>query len=98
MLFQAREEAKSVLGSSNEVQSEHLEKLPYTTAVINESLRMYPPAAFFRREVLQDDQMGVYRIPKGAVIIIPVQALHHTEENWSNHDQFLPERFLAEGQ
>ena len=69
----------------------------YITAVIKESLRVYPPAAVNMREALQDDQLGEYSIPKGTYILIPVCALHHIEEFWPNHDQFIPERFLSEG-
>ncbi|XP_065071289.1 uncharacterized protein LOC135695975 [Rhopilema esculentum] len=94
----AREEAKTVLCSSNVVRSEHLEDLRYITAVLNESLRMYPPGAVFRREVLQDDEIGGYKIPKGANIIVPVCVMHHMEENWHYHNQFSPERFLIEGE
>ena len=96
-LFQARGEAKAVLGSSSSVRSEHLEKLSYITAVINESLRMYPPISVFMREALQDDVIGGYKIQKGSYIIIPTCVVHHMEENWPNHNDFRPERFLDAG-
>ncbi|XP_065071287.1 cytochrome P450 4A5-like [Rhopilema esculentum] len=94
----ARGEAKAVLGSSTSVRSEDLDKLSYITAVINESLRMYPPFAVFMREALQDDVIGGYKIQKGSYILIPICVLHHMEENWPNHNDFRPERFLDAGE
>ncbi|XP_065071288.1 cytochrome P450 4F4-like [Rhopilema esculentum] len=93
----ARKEATSILAGTDVFQGEHLEGLKYVTAVIKESLRIYPPAAINMREALQDDQLGEYSIPKGTYILIPVCAIHHIEEFWPNHEKFMPERFLAEG-
>ena len=69
--------------------------MQYITAVVNESFRMYPPAAVFMREVVEDDQLGKYKIPKGSLVVIPICVIHHMEENWENHDRFIPERFLG---
>ena len=56
---------------------------------------MYPPAALFIRKVAIDDQLGEYKIPKGSLVVVPICVLHHLEENWANHEKFLPERFLG---
>ena len=69
--------------------------MEYITAVVNESLRIRSPASIFLREVGTEDQLGEYKIPKGAVVIIPICVLHRSEENWKNHDKFIPERFLG---
>ena len=56
---------------------------------------MYPPGAFVMRVVVADDQLGQYKIPKGSFVVVPICVLHHLEENWENHDKFIPERFLG---
>lgn len=90
----AREEAKAVLGDSVTMTNKQLDSLTYITAVINESLRMYPPAALFLRETIQEDKIGGHVIPNGSFIVIPICILHHMEEYWPNPDKFIPERFL----
>lgn len=93
--MQARKEAQTVIGDSKTIGQEKVDKLEYISAVINESLRMYPPASIFIREVVTEDQLGDYKLAKGSFIIIPICSLHHSEENWKNHNQFIPERFLG---
>ena len=96
--MKARKEAKAVLNGSTTMTANHVDAMDYITAVINESLRMYPPAAIFMREAIKDDKLGDYKIPKGSFIVVPVCAIHHLEENWPNHDQFDPDRFLKKGE
>jgi len=94
----ARQEAIAVFGGLGTIDNTHLDELKYITAVVNESLRMYPPAALFMRKVVADDQLGEYKIPKGSYVVVPICVLHHLEENWANHEKFLPERFLGDQQ
>jgi len=94
----ARQEAIAVFGGSGAIDNTHLDELKYITAVINESLRMYPPAALFMRKVVADDQLGEYKIPKGSYVVVPICVLHHLEENWVDHEKFSPERFLGDQQ
>ena len=84
-----------MFGGSGTIGSTHLDELTYITAVINESLRMHPPAALFMRKVVADDQLGKYKIPKGSFVIVPICVIHHLEENWADHNKFFPERFLG---
>eukprot|EP00794_Sanderia_malayensis_P005736 gene5736-6437_t len=93
----ARHECKDVIGdddSHTEIGAQQLEKLVYVTAVIKESLRMVSPANVAIREAIKDDQFGDYAIHKGDCVLILVNVMHHLEENWPKHDQFIPERFL----
>lgn len=73
---------------------ENYESMKYLTAVINESMRLRPPAAVWRREVIQDDNMLGYNIPAKSMIIIPPYVLHRKPEYWSDPEIFSPERFL----
>ncbi|KAL2925528.1 Cytokinin hydroxylase [Bienertia sinuspersici] len=73
---------------------DHLPKLRLLGMIINESLRLYPPATLLPRMVFEDIQLGDLLVPKGLSIWIPVLAIHHDKELWgSDVNEFNPERF-----
>ncbi|CAA2958760.1 cytokinin hydroxylase [Olea europaea subsp. europaea] len=64
--------------------------------VINESLRLYPPATVLPRMAFDDIRLGDLHIPKGLSIWIPVLAIHHSEEIWGKDvNEFNPDRFAS---
>ncbi|KAG4958592.1 hypothetical protein JHK82_035286 [Glycine max] len=64
--------------------------------VINESMRLYPPATLLPRMAFKDIELGDLHIPKGLSIWIPVLAIHHSEELWGKDaNEFNPERFAS---
>lgn len=73
-----------------------LQKLEYTKLVVDESLRMYPPAWIIGRRNIEDDEIGGYNIPAGYNVLMPVFAIHRNPEIWENPDEFMPERFSKE--
>jgi len=74
-----------------------LENLPYTKMVIEESMRLYPPApGISNRAVLKDDEVCGVKIPKGAQVGIMPWLLHRHRTLWDNPDRFDPERFSPE--
>lgn len=75
---------------------EQLQKMTYTNAVINESMRLYPPAWITDRENIVDDTLLRYHIQKGTLIGVSFYELHRNPKYWENPDQFNPERFLGE--
>ncbi|PON78218.1 Cytochrome P450 [Parasponia andersonii] len=75
---------------------DHLPKLTLLNMVINESLRLYPPASVLPRMAFEDIMLGDLHIPKGLSIWIPVLAIHHSEELWGKDaNEFNPERFAS---
>lgn len=77
-------------------QMQDLRQLPYTLQVIQESLRLYPPAWGIGREAIGDDEMDGYPIKKGSQILMSIYALHRNTRYWENPEQFDPDRFLPE--
>lgn len=74
-----------------------LETLPYTKMVIEESMRLYPPApGISNRAVLDDDEIGAVKIPKGAQVGIMPWLLHRHRLLWDHPERFDPERFSPE--
>ncbi|CAK9167605.1 unnamed protein product [Ilex paraguariensis] len=75
---------------------DHLSKLTLLNMVINESLRLYPPASVLPRMAFEDIELGDLHIPKGLSIWIPVLAIHHSEEIWGKDvNEFNPDRFAS---
>jgi cytochrome P450 len=72
-----------------------LKGLPYTEAVLRESLRCYTLVPVVTREAIADDELGGYAIPKGSKIVVALEAVHQDPRLWPEPEQFRPERFLA---
>lgn len=69
-------------------------RLPYTKAVVEEALRLHPPAYILIRRAAQDDVICGKRVRAGGVIIVSPLLLHRSARYWNRPDDFLPERFL----
>jgi cytochrome P450 len=69
----------------------------YLEAVINETLRYYPPITRVDRFAMEDVTLNCgIRIPRGGIVRIPIYSIHHQEEYFPDHMDFKPERFLPE--
>jgi cytochrome P450 len=75
---------------------EDLAKLPYTRMVIEESMRLYPPAHTLSRAAMGDDEVLGRRIPKGSQILIVPWLLHRNPRLWESPERFDPERFAPD--
>ena len=89
-------ELERVLGGRNPVHDD-LVNLPYTRMVIEESMRLYPPApGLSNRAVLADDEVSGVKIPKGANVAIIPWVIHRHRLLWDHPETFDPERFSPE--
>jgi cytochrome P450 len=68
-------------------------KLVYTRMVIEEALRLYPPAPFVSRDSVGPDRVGPIDIRAGTSVLISPWILHRHRELWDAPDYFDPERF-----
>jgi cytochrome P450 family 110 len=84
------------LNSQNTRQATEIAKLPYLTAVCQETLRICPVATTcFSRIVKSPLKVMGYELPKNTLIIPSIYLTHHREEVYPNSKQFIPERFLS---
>jgi cytochrome P450 len=73
-----------------------LPSLPYMRMVIDESMRLYPPAWVTERIAEADDEVCGYTIPAGAIVVVSPYVMHRHPTYWENPESFDPERFLSE--
>lgn len=88
-------EVGRVLGS-HVPTADDLPALDYTRMVFEEALRLYPPAWIITRRALADDQLGRYRVPAGALVVLSPYVTHRLPAYWTAPEGFDPERFTPE--
>lgn len=72
-----------------------LDQLAYTRAVVDECLRLYPPAWVITRRSLEPDVVGGFELPAGATVIASPYALQRDARWWLEPERFSPDRFLG---
>jgi len=72
-----------------------LDRLKFTRAVVDETMRLYPPAFLIARAALGADEIAGMPVAKNDVILIAPWLLHRHEKLWRDPNAFVPERFLA---
>lgn len=71
-------------------------RLPLTARVLQESLRLYPPAAALIRRATMDTAVCGFRIPAGTDAVVSTWAIHRDPTLWAQPRRFEPDRFLPE--
>ena len=83
------------LETANPADPVALTRLPYLSAVCNETLRIYPVGMLtFPRRVERPITLQGYALSPGEVVVGSIYLLHHRPDLYPNPDQFRPERFL----
>jgi cytochrome P450 len=95
MMQKLQMEVDSVLGKRRPTFTD-LANLPYTRMVLQETLRHRPAGWQVMRTAVEDDEIDGYRIPAGSNVVALIYMCHHHPEEWSNPEEFDPERFLPE--
>lgn len=88
-------EIDSVLGGRAPCLQD-VSRLPYTRAIFEEALRLYPPVPILSRQARRDDVLGARNIPKDTIILVVPWLLHRHRAYWEKPDHFIPERFLPD--
>ena len=87
------QEVDSVLGG-RVPEAGDASKLPWTAAVVNEAMRLYPPAWTIERSALADDTVAGTTVPAGSQVTISAYLVHRHQEFWPDPAGFDPGRFL----
>ncbi|KAK4714488.1 hypothetical protein R3W88_020395 [Solanum pinnatisectum] len=89
----AREEVLQVFGNEKP-NLEGLSHLNIVTMILNETLRLFPPVATFRRRIKDEVKLGELSLPAGVLLFIPTVLIHYDKELWGEDSkEFKPERF-----
>ena len=91
------EELDRVLGGRPPT-AEDLPKLPYTRAVLAESMRLRPPAWILERNALADFEAGGYTIRRGTIVLMSQFLVHRDPRWWGDAERFDPGRWSPERQ
>jgi cytochrome P450 len=90
-----REEVRDAIGGRAATMAD-LPKLAYTRMVLEEAMRLYPPAWATNREAYADDEVGGVSIKGRTTVILSPYVTHRHPEFWEDPERFDPERFLPE--
>jgi len=91
------DEIKEIVKHNEEIEEEHLKRMPYLKAVVLETFRRHPPGHFILpRAVIQETIFDGHKIPQKAMINFPVAEFGWDPSVWENPMEFKPERFLSE--
>ncbi|KAH9307803.1 hypothetical protein KI387_035714, partial [Taxus chinensis] len=81
-------------GKNSYLDADNLSHLKIVGMILNETLRLYPPAVFPQRQTYKPMKLGRLSIPAGIQLMLPILAIHHDPTLWGHDaEDFNPERF-----
>ncbi len=87
-----QDEIRSVL-ASREPTLDDLARIPYLDWVLDESMRLYPPAWLQMRFVAKESEIDGVKLPVGTLVILSQWVIHRLPEIWQDAEVFKPERW-----
>jgi cytochrome P450 len=90
--------AAGVDGVAAEVDMSTLARLQLARAVVDEAMRLNPPAWLITRSTTADMQLGGSHVPAGSLVILSPWIVHRHPAVWQEPEVFRPDRFLPEAQ
>jgi cytochrome P450 len=88
----ARAEAQSVM-SGTAATGEEAARMPFLRQIVDEALRLYPPAGIISRTAQEADVLCARNVRPGDTVMIPIYALHRNHLLWEDPNAFDPTRF-----
>lgn len=92
-----RQEMQAVLGGGEPLTLAMADRMEYTEAVCNETLRVLPPSGGGMRMASEDVEIGGYTIPAGWVISADPRISNNSPDVFDQPEKYMPERFLSGG-
>jgi cytochrome P450 len=93
-----REEIRSQLDLNGDIDSTQIDRLPYLNAVLNETMRLFPPVPLTLRETAHDTTIQGHFIPASTTVVICPWAINTSEHLWgTDAKEFNPDRWLGAG-
>jgi cytochrome P450 len=89
------DEVRRIKSESDDIMH-WIKSAAYTKLVIEESMRLYPPAYFIDRVNIEEDSFNGMILPKGSTLLFSVYEIHRHPDFWEHPEDFIPERFLDE--
>ncbi len=90
-----RDEVSQICGK-DDIRYADIENLTFTRAVLDETMRLYPPAPMLNRECIEDTEVLGRKIKKGDTFLLCNYIMHRTERLWENPLAFDPDRFMRQ--
>ena len=91
------EELESVL-NGRVPEYKDVEKLKYTRAILDETMRLYPPVPILSRQALNEDTIRGKKVPPGSLMLVVPWLIQRHKKFWKNPDHFIPERFMPDAE
>ncbi len=73
-----------------------VDRLPYITRVVTESMRLYPPAWLVGRRAVNEYSIGPYYVPPRSIIVMSPWIVHRDPRYYAEPDRFQPDRWTPE--
>ena len=88
-------EVRAVCGD-RPITTEDLPSLPWTAAVVDEAMRLHPPAYMVGREAITDLELGGHHLPARSIVLVNIRAIHRRADYFPEPLAFRPARMLAD--
>jgi cytochrome P450 len=95
VLAKLQDEIRRVIGD-RPVTVEDLSAMPWNCAVIEEAMRLHPPAYMTAREAVRPVELGGHELPARAIVGVYIRAIHRRADYFPSPLAFRPERMLPE--
>lgn len=96
ILARVRTEIAQVCGSNDIPDDAQLREQTYLRQVIEEAMRLYPPAWTTSRSAIEEDEILGYHVPAGTDIMVSPHVIHQNPRYWPDPMRFDPDRFAPE--